>query len=178
MLSLAAQRILVQDPSLLATGLIGVDSTWTQGWVFPDKPRVLIENTQKCAVVLFEDDPWTDPNPHNRAEFATLVADIWADPTRNADKSVRKEDAEDKIRAVLAVLDRNFHLVHPSVPRGAPAYLGQQGMPRIWGTAAQVAARSGLTIVESKRASGPKMNPMANNPGGYRGRVEYHIQYH
>lgn len=176
-LVLSAQRILVQDPDLLASGLLGFDSVWNQGYVFPEKPGPRIENTQKCSIVLTEGNPWTDPNEHNRAEFGTLVVDIWADPTRNADKSVRFDDAQDKIRRLLKIVDNSFHLVHPAVPAGAPAYLGAVGMPRIWGKPSEVADRTGITIVESKRADGPTMNPMVNNPDGWRGRTTYHVQY-
>lgn len=175
-LSLAAQRILVQDPRIAASGLVGGDATWPS-WVFPDVPGARIENSQKCAIVLFEDVPWSDPNPHNFAEFGTLVVDIWADPTRKSDKSVRFSDAQDKIKRVAKIIARNFHLVHPSVPTGAPAYLGAVGMPRIWGTAAQVTARTGLTIVSSVQSGGPEFAPMSNNPEGWRGRYRFNVQY-
>lgn len=177
MIVLAAQRILVQDPNLLASGLLGSDDTWDKGWVFPEKPGATIENSQKCAIVITLGSPWTDPNPHNRAEFATLVVDIWADPTRRADKSVRFDDAQDKIVRLTKIVDQSFHIVNNSVPADAPAYLGERRMPRIWGTAQQVLDRTGITIVESSRGSGPEMAPMANNPGGYRGRLTYNVQY-
>ena len=176
-LALSAQRILVQDPRLLASGLIGTDVTWPPGWVFPDVPGARIENSQKCAIVIFEDAPWTDPNSHNFAEFGTLVVDIWADPTRNTDKSVRRSDAQDKITSVAKIVSRNFHLVHPSVSPTDPTHLGAVGMPRIWGTAAQVAARTGLTIVSSAQSGGPEFAPMVNNFDGWRGRYKFNVQY-
>jgi hypothetical protein len=175
--SVAAQQILVQDPEVLSSGLIGFDETWTQGWVFPEVPGALIENSEQCAIVIMETDPWTDANAHNRAEFATLTVDIWADPSRNADKSVRLEDAKDKIKAVAKIVDRNFHLVHPAVAASDPLYMGAKGMPRIWGTEAEVTQRTGITIVSAVRNSGPQWNPMSNNPSGWRGRYTYHLQY-
>jgi len=176
-LSLAAQRILVQDPAILESALVGSDAMWPVGWVFPDKPGVVIENTQLCAIVLWEDSPWTDPNPHNTVEFATLVVDIWADPTRNPDKSIKLDNAQDKIKRVAKTVTENFHLVEPGVPAGAAAYLGQPGMARVWGTPAQVAARSGIVLVSSVQSAGPQWNPMSNNPGGVRGRYRFNVSY-
>lgn len=172
-----AQRILVQDPALLESGLVGFDATWPDGWVFPHSPGTVIENTQKCMLILREETPWTDSNAHNRAEFGTLAIDVWADPTRNTDKSMRFDDARDKIKTVGKIIMRNFHLVHPSVSVEDPSFMGAPGMPRIWGTATEVDERTGLTIVESKHSSGPSFAPMGKNPGGYLGVYKFNIQY-
>ena len=176
-LALAAQRLLVQDPDILGSGLVGVDDTWTDGWVFPDKPAARVENSSKCAIIIFDQEPWTSKNPHNRAEFGTITVDIFGDPSRDVNENVTVEDAQDKIERVAKIVSRNFHVVHPSVPSDAPDWMGAKTMPRIWGTAEQIASRTGLTIVESIETDGPTWNPMSSNQGGWRGRYRYNVQY-
>lgn len=178
-LSVAARNLVAQDTDLLALGLVGGDTgaspLWPV-WAWADTPQRRIENSQKCAIVFTEGSPWTSRNEHNTLYFPTLVVDIWADPTRNTDKSVKRYDADDKIKSVARVINRLFHTVNKSVPTGSPAWMGTPGLPRIWGTATEIQDRAGLLIVSSLHASGPNFSDMASNDGGRMGRFIYNIE--
>lgn len=163
-LSLGARNMLIQDAPL--TALLGKSASWTS-WIFDQKPvNVKVEGTSRCLVVINEGRPWTSPNGHNTMRFPTLVVDIWADPTRNADKSVKFWDSTTKIETIQKELDRLLHLIDPSTP---------DGMPRMWGTAAQVAARTGVVIAECKRASGPEITPIRDSDGSLMGKLTYNV---
>lgn len=178
-LSVAARNLVIQDTELLALGLLGGDVGATPVWpvwVWADEPQRRIENSQKCAIVFTEGQPWTSRNEHNTAYFPTLVMDIWADPTRNSDRSVKRYDADDKIVTIARSINRLLHTVNNSVPSESPAWMGAPGMPRIWGTADEISTRTGLLVVSSLQSSGPDFNDMANNDGGRMGRYVYNVE--
>ena len=122
-LSLAVRNYLAQDEDLKR--LLGRSASWDT-WIFDERPvNVHVENTSRCLIVVNEDDQWTSPNEHNTLNFPKLFVDVWADPTRNADRSVQIFDAKDKIQEIQKFIDRHLHLVDPS---------NYNGMPFIWGT--------------------------------------------
>lgn len=162
-LSLAARNYLASQPSV--TSLVGSDSTWGP-WIFEDRPRLIVENTGKCLIVVTKDGSWASANDYNTARFPRLIIDIWADPTRNADGSLRKEDAKAKIEAVYKAVDKCLHLVNKSLPGGISV---------MWGTSAQVANRTGIRIDASTRSGEPEYSPTFGNEGGYMGRVVYNV---
>jgi len=163
-LSLGARNMLIQDVPLVT--LLGKSASWTS-WIFDQKPiNVKVEGTSRCLIVVNEGKPWTAPNGHNTMKFPTLVVDIWADPTRNVDKSVKFWDASTKIEDIQDELDRLLHLVDPST---------SNGMPHMWGTAEQVAAGTGVVIAECKRSSGPDVNPIRDSDGSLMGRLTYNV---
>lgn len=163
-LSLAARNMLIQDVTL--TALLGRSSTWSS-WVFDQKPLgVKVEGTSRCLIVVNEGSPWTSPNEHNTMKFPTLLVDIWADPTRNDDKSVKHWDADTKIENIQDELDRLLHLVDPGT---------SHGMPYVWGTAAQVATQTGVVIAGCLRISGPEISPIRDSDGSFMGRLTYGV---
>lgn len=171
-LTYAARNLLAQDTEL--TALLGRSLNWPT-WIFADKPFVKIENSQRVLIVITQGDPWAPPNPHNTQTFPLLNVDVWADPTRNADKSVKEYDADDKIEAVVKHLNKHFHTVNVGVPYDAPAYLGTRGMPRIWGTAEQIAEKTGVVVTGSQRLDGPSLSDMRESEGTRMGRMQYGV---
>lgn len=163
-LSLAARNFLAQDAGLRA--LVGRSASWDT-WIFDENPiNVKVENTSRCLIVVNEDGTWTSPNDHNTMTFPQLVIDVWADPTRNEDRSVKVNDAKSKIERIQKYLDKHFHLVDSGT---------RQGMPYVWGTGAQVASKTGVVVAGSHRMSGPVFSPIRDTDGAYMGRFTYGV---
>jgi len=165
-LSLAARNLLAQQPDL--TALLAKSPSWDT-WIAAEEPvGMAIENTSKCMIVISEGDPWTIPNDYNTASFPTLLVDIWADPTRNQDnKSVRIQDAKDKILAISNQVKRHMHRVDSGSEAGGIIF---------WGTASQIASRTGVPIFSSKLARGPRFEPVQDSTGSWMGRYVYNIE--
>lgn len=163
-LSLAVRNLLAQDEGLKL--LLGKSASWDT-WIFDEKPvNVKVENTSKCLIVINEADPWTTPNQHNTMKFPMIIVDIWADPTRNIDKSVQKFDAKTKIEDIQDFVDKYLHLVEPG---------DVNGNPQIWGTSAQIAAKTGVVVTGSQRLSGPSYSPIRDTDEAWMGRYTYGI---
>lgn len=163
-LSLAVRNLLAQDIEL--TALLGKSASWDT-WIFDEKPvNVRIENTSKCLIVINESDPWTSPNQHNTLKFPTILVDIWADPTRNPDKSVQKFDAKSKIERIQDFVDHHLHLVDPGDASGGP---------QVWGTPTQISAKTGVVVTGSQRLSGPVYSPIRDTVEAWMGRYTYGV---
>lgn len=163
-LTLAARNQLAQDTAL--TALLGKSALWDT-WIFDERPiGVKIENTQKCLIVVNEEDQADAPNDHNTLLFPSMIVDVWADPTRNDDKSVKVYDAKNKIEAITRLIDRHFHTVDMGTPEGGVL---------IWGTAEQVTAKTGVVVAASARRSGPTYSPVRDSEGSFMGRLNYAV---
>lgn len=162
-LTLSVRNHLAQKPSV--TALLGKNATWDT-WIFADKPYVKIENTAAAMIVIALGNGWTDANDHNTLWFPSIIVDVWADPDRNPDKSVKAFNADDKIMGVHRAVAQYLHLVD----------LGNKGMPLSWGTPEQEADNSGALISGSTRARGYiDFSDQRDNPGGRMGSVTYNI---
>lgn len=164
-LSLAAKNLLVQDKEL--TPLIGRSQSWGY-WIFEDEPTgAKFEKTSKVLIVVSEGDAWAPSNGHNTLWFPTLYVDIWADPTRNANGSVRTPDAKDKIERIARIVDRHFHRVDSA---------DLNGMPIVWGTSEEISAKTGVIVTGSLRGSGNVIySPIRDAEGAWMGRLTYNI---
>lgn len=163
-LSVAIRNYLAQDEDLKR--LLGRSESWDT-WIFSDHPQqVTIENNGRCLVVVTEDDQWASPNQHNTMDFPQVFVDIWADSTRNSDRSVQVFDAKDKILKIKPLIDRHLHLVNLSNP---------EGLPYMWGTADEILNKTGVIVAGSQRISGPKLSPVLDSPGAWMGRITYGI---
>lgn len=163
-LTKAMRNELARDPEL--TALLGSSATWPT-WIFLDEPEVKFENSQKCLIVVSTyDDMWAQMNMHNTQEFPTVVIDVWADPTRNPDKSVKVKDAEEKINAVGKLIMKHFHTVNMSRPGG--------GMLQ-WGTQTQIDNGTGIWVSGSHFIDGPRTNRVSNVEGALMGSYRYGV---
>lgn len=163
-LSLAAKNLLWQDTALRA--LLGRSQSW-ETWIFADNPlNVHVEGNSRSLVVVSEGNPWTSMNTDNTMHFPTLLVDVWSDPTRNSDGSVRIDDARDKIETIASLLDKHFHRVHPS---------GAGGRAVIWGTATQITNRTGYRVHQSHRSGGIDYSPISDTDQAWMGRLTYRI---
>ena len=161
-LALDARNFLAQQPSV--TTQLGSDSKWDT-WIFSDSPFVRIENTSKVMIVITINDDWSPANDYNTTSFPRMIVDVWADPSRNSDHSVLKQDAKAKIASVYKAVDKYFHTVNNDTSSGGSVY---------WGTAAQIAAKTGTRIAKSVRLDGyPKMSPVSDGNGAFLGSVVY-----
>ena len=161
-ISLAATNLLAQDYTL--STLLGRSQSYPI-WVCDEEPvNIKVEGTSRCLIVVNEEGTWTSPNEHNTMRFPRLQVDIWADPTRNEDKSVRFHDAKTKIMAIQEVVDSYFHMVDPS---------GPEGLPRFWGTLDEILSHTGVMVVGSHRLTGPEFFPIRDGDGGFMGRSTY-----
>jgi hypothetical protein len=164
LLSLAARNLLAQDDRFREW--VARSQSWDI-WIFDTKPVMAkFENNSKCLIVINEGDPWTSPNEHNTLEFPSLVVDIWADPDRRADKTILRDNAKDKIKAVARIVNDHLHRVDPGGPDGG--YM-------IWGTAQEIDTKTGVLVSESKRLSGPVFSPIKDAEGAWMGRYTYGI---
>lgn len=161
-LSLAARNFLVQQPSV--TSLLGVDDLG-DFMIYDSRPEATIENTGKSMIVISTENGW-GANNHNTARFPTLVVDIWTDPTRNSDNSVKRQDAILKAEAVYLAVDKFLHLVDASVPGGGAVF---------WGTATQVAQKTGVRITSSVRTNEPDYRPAIDDQGAVVATIRYDV---
>lgn len=97
--------------ALVTEGLIGKDNAWVNGWIFAYDIIGKIENTQKCAVVVSYGGGWRAPEEGSQERFPIVVVDIWADPTRHPDNSVKVADAESKAFRVYSEIRKVLHLL-------------------------------------------------------------------
>lgn len=162
-LALSIRNYLAQQEDLRA--LLGKGTLWDT-WVFADKPSGKVENTGTSMVVISQQGSWTDPNEHNTLTFPQILVDVWSDPTRNADKSIRVLDADDKILAVHRVISKYLHVVDNN----------RKGKPLCWGTAEQMANNTGALIDGSTRRREVDFANMLNNDGGRMGTVVYGVK--
>ncbi len=170
-LSLAARNLLVQDQDI--KNAVGTSSMWPQ-WVFEDRPMVLLEFSQSVMIVLNEVGSWSASEQNFNVRYPILQVDVWADPTRNSDNTVRMYDAADKIEAVFPFLNRYFNTSTSDVPPDAPAFWGTPGGFRRWGTAEEIAIGGGITVLNSEaRTSSFDYSDIADIDGGVMGRLTY-----
>jgi len=160
-LALAATNYLLQQSSV--TDLVGEDEAGP--WIFWQAPQATIENTGTSMVVINSVSGWGS-NGHNTARFPQLVVDIWTDPTRNSDMSVRRPDAALKAEAVYVALDKFLHLVNADVPGGGSV---------VWGTAGEIATKTGVRIISSERTNEPSVSPAINDEGAVIATVRYDV---
>lgn len=161
-LSLAVRNTLAQDPAV--TALVAHSASWDT-WIFDEKPiGARFENNGTCLIVINEVGTWTDANEHNRLYFPLLQVDIWADPDRRADKTILRDNARQKILTIQRAIDRTLHTV-----TGSP-----QGW-YVWGTAAEIANRTGVFVAGSKRRSGPDFSDIDNTEKAVMGRYTYGV---
>lgn len=161
-LTLSVRNFLAQQPDV--TALLGSSPNWDT-WIFADQPWAKVENSSSAMVVIQQDDQWAVPNEHNTMKFPRLFVDVWADPSRNADKSIRVRDADDRILKIQEAIFRHMHTVS----------MNYGGMPICWGTAEQMANYTGVLISGSSRKQETKFSPMANNDGGRMGSCVYGV---
>lgn len=164
-LSLAIRNELARIPGL--TALLAKSDSWDT-WIFDERPvKAAIEGTQKCMIVVNQANLYTAANEHNTLRFPQVNIDIWADPTRNSNKSVKVFDAKAKIEAIFPFVDKFLH----RVDRGTSA-----GNVMIWGTAQQVAQKTGVVIAGSHRISGDiEYSPVRDSEGTLMGRITYGV---
>ena len=137
------RNFLAGDSNL--TTLLGSNKLWDT-WIFEEAPRAEIENTSKVLVVVSQ-GPSGAVNAHNTMKFPSLYIDIWADSTRNPDRSVRTMDADDKIEAVADFIRKNLHTVNLDSTDASYRYTGDAGFVQVWGTDEQILERTGVFIL-------------------------------
>jgi hypothetical protein len=184
-IAMAARNMLLQAPKikqLVADNLIGNSTEYPLGWIFHKVPRVHIEKKNHTSLIIVtRGDEWTDPNSHNTALFPTLYVDVWADPTRNPDGSLKRDDADEVIDAVGAAVAHYMHTPNQDVPSMTfdpeAAFQGLPGMPRYWGTASQIADKTGVPIISSlARTRMPEYFDVEGGDGARMGRFIYNIE--
>jgi len=158
----AARNFLVQQSSV--TDLLGIDDLGDP-MIYANQPEATIENTGTSMIVITSTTGW-GANAHNTARFPTLFVDIWSDPTRNPDNSVKRKDADLKLEKVYEAVDKFLHRVSNSEPGGRSV---------MWGTATELANRTGLRIISSVRKGEPEINPAFNDEGALIGRIRYDV---
>ena len=158
--TMAVRNLLAQDTDLRA--LLGSSQHWDT-WIFDSKPYVRLENKSKALIVINEDGQWAQPNQYSTQRFPRLLIDVWADPTRNDDLSVKRDDAQDKIEAITALVNKHLHTVSLHI----------DGHPIIWGTADEMANFTGLMVMGSSWLTGPTYSPVSDAQGAWMGRSAY-----
>lgn len=183
-LALNARNMIVQIPgikAMIADKRIGKGKAFTDGWVFYSMPNATIEDkSYQALVVVTVGGTWQAPNEHNTARFPRLYVDVWASPTRGADKSPLRPDADFLIEDVIEQILPYMHTVDMGVP-GSPnydptlPYLGRPGQPRMWGTAEQIAARTGSLVMSSQLLGEPDFSDVRDGNGARMGRFTFGV---
>lgn len=164
-LSLAVRNTLAQDPRFLEAG-VAKSASWDV-WIFDEKPVLArFEGNGKCLIVINEGAPFTPPNGHNTLSFPSLIVDIWADPDRNPDKTVLRDNAKDKIEVISKIVDSHLHRVDPG---------GVDGGYIIWGTAAQIQSKTGVLVTESKKLDVSEYTPIKDTESAWMRRSTYGV---
>lgn len=163
-LSLAVRNTLAQDDRFREW--IPKSKNWDI-WIFNEKPVMAnFEGNGKCLIVVNEGEPWTSPNPHSTLAFPTLLVDIWADPDRKPDGTMARDNAKDKIKEIGRIVKSHLHRVDPGGPDGGFI---------IWGTAQQIATKTGVLVTESKLVGGPIFSPISDVEGAWMGRYTFGV---
>lgn len=161
-LTYAMTQELLKDPRI--TDYMGGSVTFPN-WIFDTKNYAKVEGSQKGMIVIVQDGAYTAPNDHNTMRFPRIYVDVWVDPTRNADKSVKRDDADERIERIHQLISEHFHTVSMN--------LG--GMPLVWGSEADIAAGKGVYVGGSIRQDEPSYADIANGDGGRMGTVIYGV---
>ena len=180
-LTLAVRNTIVLIPGvqdLVATGAVGRSNNWLDGWVFDSKPWATIERySHKAMVVVADDGTWMSPNSGNTNRFPAIYVDVWASPTRNADGSVNKEDADELIESVMDAIIPVFHTPNVDVPgrSGDPfiAHLGAPGSARFLGSAEDIAERTGVRMLYGEMQGEPAFSDVLDGNGARMGRYRF-----
>lgn len=179
-LTLDLRNLLVQTPEIqtfISDKVIGRGSTaFTDGFVFDSTPFTNIEKkSHQAFIVIAHDGTWQAPNAHNNMRFPRIVVDVWASPTRKADGTPATTDADLLIEEVMAGIWPYLHTVNMDVPPDAPAILGEPGKPRIWGTAGQIATRTGSLVMASQSLGEPTFTDVRDGNGARMGRYAFGV---
>lgn len=178
-LTLDLRNLLVQTPEILAyvaNKTIGKGLAFTDGWVFDTMPYANIEKkSHQALIVITHDGTWQAPNEHNNMRFPRIVVDIWASPTRKADGSPVMHDADDLIEEIMDSIRPYLHTVNVDVPPDASPFMGTPGHPRIWGTAEQIAARTGSLVMASQSLGEPQFSDVKDGNGARMGRYQFGV---
>lgn len=183
-LILNARNMLVQVPEVLAlieARQIGRGKAFSDGWIFANTPHANIEaKSYQALVVLTFGGTWQEPNGHNTARFPRMYVDVWASPTRKADGTPERADADYLIEDVMAAMLPYLHTVDAGVPGSADhdptlPFLGRPGQPRMWGTAAQIASRTGSLVMSSELLGEPEFSDVRDGNGARMGRYSFGV---
>lgn len=109
---------------LVTEPYIGVDEAYSNGWIFDSNLKVRLQNTQRCAIVISYGGGYRGFRlKPDTAGYPLCIVDIWADPTRNDDFSVKTDDAKAKCFVIYTALKKVLN--HPMNDMGAPLYFDQ-----------------------------------------------------
>lgn len=153
---------LQKDPEICA--LVGGSVTFPN-WIFDSRNYAKVENSQTSMVVISQSGQWAPPNEYNTQRFPRVFIDVWSDPTRNPDMSVRMDDADEKIDAVHALISKHFHTVS----------MHMNGLPIVWGSEEDIAEGRGVYVSGSSRQQESDYNDIANGNGGRMGTAVYGV---
>lgn len=172
-LSLAATNMTPLLPpvqALVTAGTLGSDPEWPTGWVFDNHiPARILDDKSETALIVFSQRTWQDANEHNTAKFPLLVMDIWAAPLKDSQNSIVEYNAEDIIEDVFDAIFPYFHTVNKDVPGNTGdseiPYMGSPGQIRYWGTADQIASKTGYPIFSSTSVGIEDFRPVESGNG-------------
>ena len=148
---------LIQE--LVRFPFIGKDDAWVNGWIFDTNLKCVLENSQRCAIVINYAGGWTAPLEGNTVSFPIVLVDIWADPTRSEDNSVLFEDARLKCFKIHAAVKRVLHIVDRSSNSGEAVLFNT------------------TRITSSELLTEPDLSPVEDSNGAYMLRARYGISY-
>jgi hypothetical protein len=179
-LTVALRNFLIQTPevqNLVSVGTIGSGVHWPSGWVFADMSYATIEKySAKAMIVLTESGNYNPMNTYNTMAFPRVLLDIWASPTRDANGSPVKDDADNIAENVFSAIKPYVHIVHPAVHSLSPTFMGPVGSPIQWGTAAEIASQTGVFIGGCTYTNGPAYSTVIGGNGVMMARYTLGVQ--
>jgi hypothetical protein len=179
-LTVALRNFLVQTPemqNLVSAGTIGHGVHWPDGWVFADMSYASIEKySAKAMIVLTESGNYNPMNVYNTMQFPRVLLDIWASPTRDANGSPIKDDADNIAENIFSQIKHYVHITHPAVHSTSPAFMGSPGSMLQWGTAAEMASNTGVFIGDCTYTNGPVYSKVTDGNGVLMARYTLGVQ--
>lgn len=135
--ALAARRRLVAVDAIravLGPSPDNVDAVW-DSWLFVRELGAMVEGSGLAAAVLSIEGGWTRPNAHNTANFPRLIVEIYADPSRGANREITRRDAESRARRAFVAFATELHWTdgHSEVWGTDPAASPPDAGLRVWG---------------------------------------------
>jgi hypothetical protein len=150
-------EVISHRAELEAAGVHPAGGGWPETWVFLWEPRVPVQGTGMCSVVLSVVRAWAGANRHNSLRFPTVQVEVYADIAREPSAAPDRRSAWEKAEGVWSIVDRVCHR--------------PDGGGFTWG------GPNGVFVVSSLRATGdPEWSEVPETDGVIRALARYDVE--
>lgn len=134
------------------TDLLGVHDNGSP-FIFQYQMHVVLEGTQKAAIVVNRNGSWSAPNVHNTLRLPRLSIEFWVDPLRDVDRNyIELGETQRRTDALFDTADKHLHR--------------PQGGVQVWGT---------VRTIDCTRLGEPISYEVPNGDGLIRSQIFYGV---